>query len=255
MAAWIFHLLIRIFFSVPCPPFVTYSLSYFLALAIFAGLKGKMLEGNGSSNLIKGLYIPKRQYWEQEEKWEYRKGFKERFPVAWEGQRFYRKQKGTKSGCLTTPWEAQDLRKWLQSGSEKPSWVGSFSDSTQYPDAQDHSQAYLDSEYRTGNPVSRAATVFPFPWEVVHATIHMAPWVLLFGFPGFQCKDMRPHEVRVGSLPRSRPSCPTGGSISCNNSTGIAAVPGALKELAQFWVTALRKPRAMASLRFLVFPV
>ena len=121
----------------------------------------------------------------------------------------------------------------------KTSWVGSFSDSTQYPDAQDHSQAYLDSEYRVGNPVSRAATVFPFPWEVVHATIHMAPWVLLFGFPGFQCKDMRPHEVRVGSLPRSRPSCPTGGSISCNNSTGIAAAPGALKELAQFWESLL----------------
>lgn len=100
-------------------------------------------------------------------------------------------------------------------------------------------------QYTSQEILSAGGHQYSFPRRVVHAITHTAITTLL-GFPGFQSKKMRPHEVRAGILLGLGPLCPTGDNISCNNSIGIAArVPS--RDLASFKSLWSVKHKAMAS--------
>lgn len=142
---------------------------------------------------------------------------KKRFPMELCGS--YRKEKGPMAGCLPTPWEARDFRKWLQSGSAKP--PRGLLDSIKYLDAQDHSQPHLVPGYEVGIPASRAAAAFLCHGNSLCSELHGHPQALPFGFLGSNARKWDHQGVR-GFLPGLGASCLKGANISSNNSIGIA---------------------------------
>lgn len=246
-----FHILIRVLFSVSLlhlpthSPFPAGRPYYFLVLATFPEQEAKVLESNALPVLLKD-YTCQRDYIEQEGKWKHHKTSRgdseEEIPSGpgrGEGCGFYRK-KGPMPGCLIAPWEAQGLRRWLQSGSTKP--MG------QTPlNIQPHKIIVNHTwfQYTRQEILPAGGHQYSFPRGVVHEITHTAITTLL-GFPRIQSKKMRPHEVRAGILLSLGPLCPTGDNISCNNSIGIAAkVPS--RDLASFKSLWSVKHKAMAS--------